>query len=177
MRCLIPIFLATLFINSTNCLAENNLTHEEIELIEIMEEKGILPHDIDNNQIDSNYLQFIKLMLKNEYGIDDIRKVGNPDPRFSSPEKTWQVYKHALIRGDFALAEKCHMPKSRHIEIYKKLGKEKTKEIALAMRNIERISGDDKMAKYRIRRNIEGNEITFYIYFTNLFGEWRIKQL
>ena len=176
MRYLILFLLTTCFFISSNCFAENKLSPQEIKLIKIMQEKGIFPPDLDANEIDSKYLQFMQIMLKEEYGIEDISKIGKPNPRFSSPEKTWKVYKQALIKGDLSLAEKCHMPKSRHIEMYKKLGKKETKKAALAMKNIERISGDDKIAKYRILRDIEGKEITFYIYFTKLFGEWRIKQ-
>ena len=43
------------------------------------------------------------------------------------------------------------------------------------MRAIEKITMDRQQAKYRLKRKIEGNDITFYVYFVNTFGEWRIK--
>ena len=144
MRYLILLLLTTCLIISSNCFAESKLSREEMKELKIMQEKGIFPPELDPNEIDSKYIQFMKIMLKEEYGIEDISKIGQPDPRFSSPEKTWQVYKKALKKGDLSLAAKCHMPNSKHIDMFKKLGRETMKELALAMRKIERISGDDR---------------------------------
>lgn len=153
----------------------DSLTTEERRMAEVMKEKGVLPHDVNIEQLDSKYIKYFQYALKENYGIDDITKIGDPDPIFSSPEKTWNLYVQAMIEGDFSLLQRCHTsPKSKKVEMYNVLGKEKVKQIALEMKQFEQISGDDKKAKYRIKRNISGNDLTFYIYFVKLFGEWKV---
>ena len=101
----------------------------------------------------------------------------NPDKRFSSPEKTWETYRQALIAGDLDLALECHVPSNNKYEqIFKLMGKDKMKKIAEKMNPIGKITLNDKRAKYRIKRNEKGNEITYYIYFSNINGEWKIVQ-
>lgn len=103
--------------------------------------------------------------------------ITEPDKRFLTPENTWETFKEAFKAGDNATALSCHIPgdeKSR--EIYKDLGKETMKKIVLEMRDIEKITMNNEMAKYRIKRLIEGTDITFYIYFVNINGEWKIQQ-
>ena len=98
-----------------------------------------------------------------------------PDKRFASPETTWQTFKQALIDGDLNLAIECHVPgDTKYREIYTALGKEKMKELAQKMRPIEQITADQQTAKYRIRREQQGKDITYYIYFSNINGEWKI---
>ena len=101
----------------------------------------------------------------------------NPDKRFSSPEKTWETYRQALIAGDLDLALECHVPSNNKYEqIFKLMGKDKLKKMAEKMNPIGKITLNDKRAKYRIKRNEKGNEITYYIYFSNINGEWKIVQ-
>ncbi len=129
------------------------------------------------SDIDSEHLQHIQRMLKATLGVDDINKIVNPDSRFSSPENTWSLYKKALIDGDITLVLKCLIQdKAKHNRIYEKMGKEYMKERALSMREIERISGDEKNAIYMILREFDGNDIAFEIYFVNVFGEWKIER-
>jgi hypothetical protein len=61
------------------------------------------------------------------------------------------------------------------MKVYESLGKQKTTEVVKEMRPVERINGDAQSAKYQILRRINGKDITFYIRFVNLFGEWRIE--
>ncbi len=42
------------------------------------------------------------------------------------------------------------------------------------MKPIQKITEDKGNAKYRIIRNVNGTEITFYIYFVNVLGNWKI---
>lgn len=98
-----------------------------------------------------------------------------PDARFSSPEKTWEMYKKALLRGDIDLAAECYVPGKRQIrETYRVFGKEKMKEIAEKMRPIEKIIANREGAKFRIRQDENGQEITYDIHFANINGEWKI---
>jgi hypothetical protein len=121
------------------------------------------------------YLQ-LKSMLQFSAGIGD---PGNwePDPTFSTPENTWAYYKKMLIEGEVEKALACHQPDSAedYREIYKALGKDKTAKMVREMNEIEQITIDGQSAKYRLRREIDGELITFYVYFDNLFGEWKIR--
>lgn len=100
-----------------------------------------------------------------------------PDERFSSPEKTWATYKKALIEGDITLALECHVPgDNEYAEIYQAMGPERLNEMALKMRPIEKITSDETSAKYRIKRDLNGTDITYFVYFTNINGEWKILQ-
>jgi ankyrin repeat protein len=102
------------------------------------------------------------------------------DPRFSTPEKTWQLHKEALMNGDISLALECMTPERalEQKELYDALGKEKLREIAEEMRPIQKITQDQQSAKYRIRRKEEyGGEmvdITYYVYFAKVLGNWKI---
>ena len=101
----------------------------------------------------------------------------DPDKRFSSPEKTWETYKKALIEGNMDLAMECHIPgHNKYREIFSVLGKDEMKKMAIKMKPIGKITFDEMRAKYRITRDHEGNEITYYIYFSNINGEWKIAQ-
>jgi hypothetical protein len=152
------------------------LSSDEISLVKAMKEKGVLPQGISIENITPESLKYLEMGLKETYGIDDIR-AWTRDPQFSSPENTWAAYKEALIAGDFDHAQRCHTPdKQDYIEVYRELGKEKTKELVQAMRPIQKVIADDQRAKYRIRRNDGGHEITYYIYFYNVLGEWKIDK-
>lgn len=81
------------------------------------------------------------------------------------------------MAGDLALALECHVPNNNKYEqIFKVMGKDKLKEMAEKMNPIGKITLDNMRAKYRIARNQKGNEITYYIYFSNINGEWKIVQ-
>jgi hypothetical protein len=100
-----------------------------------------------------------------------------PDERFASPESTWKLYKEALIAGDLELAMECHLPGERtYRELFSKLGKEKMRNIAEDMGPIEKITKNETSAKYRIKRKIKDQDITFYVTFVNINGEWKINQ-
>jgi hypothetical protein len=123
---------------------------------------------------------------KGEALLRELEKVGKKrgielivraDRRFSSPEKTWDTYRNALIEGNIDLAMECYTPgERRHKKIFMALGKEKMEEIGRNMGEIGRITGNEREAKYRIRRMEEGKEITYYIHFYNVDGEWKMEE-
>ncbi|WPD24117.1 MAG: ankyrin repeat domain-containing protein [Candidatus Electrothrix scaldis] len=121
------------------------------------------------------YIQF-KMMLKMSAGIDNPAD-WHPNPELSSPEKTWAYYKKMLLQGELEKALACHLPGSAEIfrKIYQKMDQKGIIEMVEKMRAIEKITMDRQQAKYRLKRKIKGNDITFYVYFVNTFGEWRIK--
>jgi len=106
-----------------------------------------------------------------------MKLIVNPDKRFSSPERTWETYKRALMAGDLDLALECHVfNDAKYKKTFDLMGKEKLKKMAEKMNPIGKITMNDMRAKYRIRRNQKGNEISYYIYFSNVNGEWKIVQ-
>lgn len=158
--------------------SQSHLSSQDRELIELMKDQGLIPQHMNEKQITDEYLDYLKLMLKEEWGVDDIDSIGNPDPKFLSPEKTWSVYKNAMIRGDFESAYRCLMPKYKKKlrSIVKAVGEKKMSEKAKEMNPIEKVVSDENSAKYRLIRSIKGKDITFYVYFINVFGEWKIDQ-
>jgi len=99
------------------------------------------------------------------------------DKRFSSPEKTWETYKKALIAGDIDLALECYVPGQwQHKKVFTLLGKEKLKEIGRELGNIHKVKVGETRAEYMIIRKEKGKEISFGIYFHNLDGEWKIQE-
>jgi hypothetical protein len=100
-----------------------------------------------------------------------------PDKRFSSPEKTWEIYRNAMKAGDIDTVMECYVPgiwKER--EIFTVLGKEKMKEIGKDLRDIEKISAGDQEAEYHILRKQKGKEISYGIRFHNIDGEWKMSE-
>lgn len=100
-----------------------------------------------------------------------------PDSKFSSPEKTWQLFVESLQKSDIDTAIECISPSSKHKYrmVFSTL-KDRLNEIASNMNKIGKIKEDAEMAKYRIRKMENGKEITYYIYFVNILGEWKIEQ-
>ncbi|MDP3283649.1 MAG: ankyrin repeat domain-containing protein [Desulfobacterales bacterium] len=150
---------------------------KHVNEIEKMKQNGLIQKDASAKDFPPIMLALYKLELKKR-GIwnTDSR---TPDSRLSSPEKTWEFYKQALLQWDLDLAAKCLLEK-KDIEVYKVLGKEKTKQIVSEMKPIEKIIGDNERVKYRINREeiIQGQtyDITYYIYFIKVYGEWRIEE-
>lgn len=175
--------ILTFFIILSLCLpgatfSQSHLSAEDTELLELMKNKGLISKHLREEQITHEYLEYYKVMLKQEWGVDDINSIGNPDPKFSSPEKTWVLYKNAMMKGDFESAYKCLMPgyEKKLRSIVEAIGEKRMREIAEAMNPIEKIIADENSAKYRLIRNIKEKNITFYVYFINVFGEWKIDQ-
>lgn len=122
----------------------------------------------------------LKSGMQTEYGLSDatVCSVVTPDHRFSSPESTWSRYKEALLHSNIDEAMECFSPDSvkRYREVFNALGKDRMKQMAADMRPIQKITQSADSAKYRIRRSEQGQEITYYIYFVNAFGNWKIQQ-
>lgn len=121
-----------------------------------------------------------KKLQKDLYKIAEkrgIELITAPDKRFFSPEETWNVYRKALIDGDIDTAMECYIPgRKGHKKAFSFLNKGKTREIGEKMGDIERITGNEQNAKYRIKRVENGKEITYYIYFYNIDGEWKMAE-
>ncbi len=185
MRNTATIIIVTLILLFIPALtqADSSLTSEDLEFIKFMQDSGLLPEDdTDLNSVTHESIVRVKNAFKGLYGADYETAKKPPDPKFSSPEKTWDLYKQALIEGDIDLAQSCLLPEFAevHIEVLKALGNEKIKEMARAMRPIQKIKQDEESAKYRIRKTeINGGQemdITYYVYFVKIFGAWKIAR-
>jgi hypothetical protein len=100
-----------------------------------------------------------------------------PDPRFASPEKTWETHRKALLEGDVNVVKECYVPgKGKHIPIFNLLGKEKMKEIGENLGPIVKVSVTRERAEYLMRTKGKDNrEVNHPVYFHNLGGEWKMQ--
>ena len=162
----------------TGARSDSGLSSEDIKYIEFFKKQGLLPENINEGNISPEKLKELIEYLKRESGIDDIESIEKTDNRFSSPEKTWELYRSSFLSGDIDLANKCLMPEYRekHDAIRKAIGDDNMKRKVEEMRSIEKVIEEDGIAKYRIKREIKGQDITFYIYFINVFGNWKISE-
>lgn len=119
-------------------------------------------------------------LLAEMKGITEERKmelITEPDKRFSSPEKTWETYKKAMIEGDLDGVLECYVPGGyRHKEVYNVFGIERTREMGREIGDIERVSGGEKESVYMIRRIENGKEVAYEIRFFNMDGEWKMQE-
>jgi hypothetical protein len=152
------------------------LSVKDLDLVKRLKEAGLIDGKIEQ-EMTPEKIQELKIMLKLSYGIEE-DDIGKKDSRFSSPEGTWSVHKQAIMDGDLEKALTCFIPKSAedYRKGYQGLGKEKMRSLASEMNPIERITQNGEYAKYRIIRQLNGKDITFYIYFVNVLGNWKIQQ-
>ena len=169
-----------------------NVTHEDLELLRSyfqnedrrifihLKDMGLIPEKFPAEYVSDEQWEKFKWYIGR--GIP-FKSIGSPpDPRFSSPEETWELYKNSLKLGNFDTALQC-LTQSRakqEAKVMGLLGKDQMREIAEAMQPIQKITQDEETAKYRIRRTEEVNgelvDITYYVYFVNLLGNWKINQ-
>lgn len=118
--------------------------------------------------------------------LDEMKKIAKrrkmeiitePDKRFSSPERTWETYKKALADGDLDGIRECYVPgRQRPVFFYSTLGKEKMREIGEKMGSMVRVSGNEREARYGVKRIESGKEYTYEIRFYNIDGEWKMQE-
>ena len=116
----------------------------------------------------------------------DLEKIGRargielviePDKRFSSPEKTWETYRNALMAGDIDLALECYVPGEwKDRKIFTLLGTEKMKEIGKSIGNIHKVKAGETAAEYMIIKKKNGKEFSYAIRFQNIDGEWKMYE-
>lgn len=159
--------------------SSSSLTQYDKSVINALRRLGYIKTQ-DYGEISHQEIQYMEVMFKYAFGIENIT-TWQADPKFSSPEETWNLHKRALKNGNIDLAVECFMPREKNDrkELYKTIGALRMKEIADSMRPIERVTSDESGAKYRITRSqvINGQQynVTYYIYFNNIFGEWKIE--
>ena len=106
----------------------------------------------------------------------DMAILFEPEERFSSPEKTFAVYKKALIAGDLETAIEClHIANYSTRQVLNYLGKEKVMESAKKMKGIKKVFIYEDTAEYHVMKSRGDKVASFPIQFHNTFGEWRIS--
>jgi len=110
----------------------------------------------------------------------NIELIIEADKKFAAPESTWEALRQAMRKGDVEAALLCHIPGDPQYKgMYSALGPDVLKKIAADMKPIEKIRADEQTAKYRATRfhKKADTEITYYIYFVNILGEWKIESM
>lgn len=99
------------------------------------------------------------------------------DKRFSTPEKTWQLFITSLEKRDIDEAVTCFSPSSqaKYRKAFTQLN-DKLDKMAEDMKEIRKINEDEGRMEYEIIREENGKKFSYGIYFTNVFGEWKIEQ-
>ncbi len=163
-------------------LIRNYCKNEDWRILIKIKDMGIVSefYNFNPEDLTDESIQRVEYYFKHTVPLKSI--VNPPDPRFSSPEKTWELYKNSLIDGNFDIALQC-MTQSRaekEKKIMDAMGKNRMKEIAEEMNPIQKIKEDAQSAKYRIKKaeKIKGkvHNITYYIYFHNIYGNWKIHE-
>lgn len=145
-----------------------------IKRVEELRANSLLPPRLDIKEITPRNLKHYLDVLRQQ-GISEPDSY-QPDLRLATPEKTRELHKAAMLNNDGDLFRKT-LSRSDHplAEIFALLDPAKRKKIAAEIRPTERISMEKNRAQYRIKREMEGEEITFYIYFVKILGEWKIE--
>ncbi len=100
-----------------------------------------------------------------------------PDQRFSTPEKSWETFKNALIQGDIDLAMECYIPgRRKHRKVFEAMGRDKMKEIEESMINLHKVKASETTAEYAIIRRKDGKEFSYALRFHNIDGEWKLEE-
>ena len=98
------------------------------------------------------------------------------DNTYSTPEQTWNLFKTALLEGDFDTAHNCCSEgKTKRILKFKKMDAGKRKSIVQSMQGLEKIHQQDDKAKYKLLRNSNGANFFTFVYFEKVGNEWKIE--
>ena len=107
----------------------------------------------------------------------NITMVLGADQKFSTPEKTWQLFIASLAKKDIDEAVKCFSPsyQAKYQKIFAQM-KDKLDVMAEDMQEIRKIKEDAGRMEYEILQDGHGEKYSYGIYFINIFGEWKIEQ-
>lgn len=123
-------------------------------------------------RVDPEMLNLASRQFFKAHGI--VLNIG-PDPRLSSPEKTWILFIEALKNGDVHTVKMCLTPAMRvKLEpLFATMATDKLKSMA---ESFGKFSMRDNSAQYREAVVTRGNQVGF-IYFVNSGGAWKIQEM
>ena len=94
---------------------------------------------------------------------------------FSTPERTWSLFKASILAGDYDIAKMCCCSgENKQISRFEKMDEEKRKNLLLSMQSITKIEQQENTAKYKLTRDIKGVAFFSFIYFEKIDDEWKI---
>ena len=95
---------------------------------------------------------------------------------YSTPEHTWNLFKTAILEGDFDTAHSCCSEgKTKGVLKFEKMDDGKRKSIVQSMQELEKIHQQDDKAKYKLLRNSNGANFFTFVYFEKVGNEWKIE--
>lgn len=104
-----------------------------------------------------------------------------PDQRFASPEKTWEYLMSSLEQGDVETALSSFTPslKEKRKSLFSKMSSNQMNKLAKSFSGFAKTknSGDGDLREYVVLRRADDKDMLGFIYFTNIFGEWKINEM
>ena len=95
---------------------------------------------------------------------------------YSTPEHTWNLFKTAIMEGDFDTAHSCCSEgKTKSVLKFKKMDAGKRKSIVQSMQELEKVDEQDNKAKYKLLRQSNGINFFTFVYFKKVGNEWKIE--
>ena len=101
----------------------------------------------------------------------------DPDPRFTSPEKTWQSFLAALNGGDAPGALSCFVPPFRNqLEpLFAQMSRAEMREMAASFTALSpSATPSSEVREYGVSRLVNGEQRAALVSFGNDGGEWKI---
>jgi hypothetical protein len=104
-------------------------------------------------------------------------QIQQADPRFASPEQTWQEYLAALRQGDANRALECFSPAmSKKLRFLRGLRADKLKAMADSFVAFEPApDGGKERGEYMTVRETDGKKQVGFVHFAKSQGEWKIE--
>lgn len=138
-------------------------------------------NDIRNIKTDEDGIAVFEYVqtLKNVSRFEILTVFGPPDPRFSSPESTWNTYNNARKSYDLKTALDCITPAKREKlnKIFSVIKKEDLIELANNTISFERSEVNSNNRVTYIKKSKDKGEIFAYdIVFVRIFGNWKIEE-
>jgi len=100
---------------------------------------------------------------------------GSNKLNLSSPEAAWDHFKTAMIAGNYAAALECCCPENTDfVQRLTKFGQDKTNRVFRSVTSIEKVFQDNRSARYMVHRSINGTNLTTYVSFAKIAGQWKI---
>ncbi|MEW6331585.1 MAG: hypothetical protein AB1560_09000, partial [Pseudomonadota bacterium] len=133
--------------------------------------------DTDRSNQSNPLLQAAKIFNSK----NNIRYDLEPDKRFASPEKTWELFIYSLKSGDVETALSCFTPgmRAKMSPLLMQLSPEELKKMAdsfIAFNAADKEPSSDYI-EYAIVRKSEGRNFAGFANFVKQLGEWKINTM
>jgi tetratricopeptide (TPR) repeat protein len=102
-----------------------------------------------------------------------------PDPRFSSPDKTWESFLAALNAGDAEAALACFASSkaAQFRPLFTGMSAQQMKDMAASFIAFVPMSDMGNMKEYGLTRIVNGERRAGFAYFQDEAGEWKIGEM